>query len=151
VIQIPPPGEETKIYFTDQLKPVPTSPPAAIALTVDGNTKQPRKVVNGVISFNASPETFRRGDVDSNGKLELTDVIRFLNFQFVGTVESLECMDAADVDDNGQLDLTDAIRILNFLYTGTAGPPEPPGHLQCGSDSTPDGLDPCQYPPGSCL
>ncbi len=89
---------------------------------------------------------FRRGDVDGNGIMELTDVIRFLNYQFVGTIQAIDCRDAADIDDSGDLDLTDAIRSLNFQFAGTAGAPEPPGPYQCGIDPTVDALD-CKTSP----
>ncbi len=84
-------------------------------------------------------ERFRRGDVDGNGALELTDVIRALNFVFADG-EPLDCLDAADIDDNGELELTDMIRSLNYQFTGTAAGPEPPGSFACGIDPTNDFL-----------
>jgi len=89
---------------------------------------------------------FRRGDIDGNGRLDLTDIIKFLNYQFVGSVETLDCEDAADIDDNGILDLSDAIRSLNFQFTGSASAPEPPGSEQCGFDTTFDSLTCTKYP-----
>ncbi len=93
-------------------------------------------------------DQFRRGDVDGNGALEVTDVIKALDFQFVGG-EVLDCLDAADTDDNGELELTDAIRSLNYQFLGTASAPEPPGPYRCGIDPTIDGLT-CESPP-ACL
>jgi hypothetical protein len=62
----------------------------------------------------------------------------------VGSVEDLDCLDAADVDDNGKLDVADAIRNLNYQFVGSAAMPESPGPFQCGPDPTrEDGLD-CQ-------
>ncbi len=86
---------------------------------------------------------FKRGDVDGNGVLELTDVIRSLNFKFVGGDIAVDCLDAADLDDNGALELTDDIRSLNYQFSGSAGPPEPPGPFNCDIDPTIDDLD-CQ-------
>jgi len=88
---------------------------------------------------------FRRGDVDLNGELGLTDCIRFLNYQFLGG-DPLDCPDAADVDDSGILDLTDAVRSLSYQFAGAAPEPEPPGPFRCGPDPTPDGLDCSRYP-----
>jgi hypothetical protein len=68
--------------------------------------------------------SFVRGDVDLNGRIELTDPVRTLNFLFLGTGVVL-CMDAADADDNGRLELTDAVRELNYLFLGTGVIPEP--------------------------
>jgi len=93
---------------------------------------------------------FRRGDADTNGTVELTDVIRALSWQFVGGVE-IPCLDAADIDDDGEITLTDAIRSLNYQFVGVAGTmPEPPGPLECGPDAGPDSLPDCVYPPESC-
>ncbi len=95
-------------------------------------------------------EDFKRGDVDGNGVLELTDVIRSLNFKFLGNT-GIECPDAADVDDNGALELTDDIRSLNFQFAGISGTvPAPPGPLTCGPDENPDTLPPCNYPLERC-
>ncbi len=88
------------------------------------------------------PERFIRGDADGNRKLELTDAIKALTFQFLGGVD-LDCIDAADVDDSGVLDLSDAIRSLNYQFTGTAEAPEPPGPFECGIDPTIDNIE-CQ-------
>jgi len=89
---------------------------------------------------------FRRGDTDGSGTLDLTDVIRALNFQFVGEL-SLDCQDAADVDDDGEISLTDAIRSLGYQFVGTPGTiPEPPGPFACGTDPSPDDLPACDYP-----
>jgi hypothetical protein len=87
-------------------------------------------------------ETFRRGDTDSSGRLEITDAIALLGFLFLGTREPA-CPDAADADDNGRLEITDAIRILAFLFTGGPEPPAP-GARSCGPDPTPDALGPCR-------
>jgi len=93
---------------------------------------------------------FKRGDVDGNGAIELTDVIRALTFQFVGGV-AIDCQDTADVDDDGQITLTDAIRSLNYQFAGIAGAvPESPGPLACGPDVNDDALPPCVYPDTSC-
>ena len=95
---------------------------------------------------------FRRGDADGNGALELTDVIRSLNFKFVGGEQNIiACPDAADVDDNGLLELTDDIRSLNFQFVGVEGTlPESPGPFNCGPDVNEDSLPDCEYPKETC-
>jgi hypothetical protein len=95
------------------------------------------------------PEAFRRGDVDTNRVLEITDAISLLNFLFLGTGAAPVCPDSADGDDNGTLELTDAIRVLQFLFLGGAEPPAP-GSFACGPDPTPDELGPCGYDPARC-
>jgi len=97
------------------------------------------------------PLRFLRGDCNDDGQLNVADVINFLNYQFVGSIESPGCFDSCDADDNGTLDVADAVRSLNYLFTGTASVPEPPGPFECGTDPTIDELgcesfDGCQEP-----
>jgi hypothetical protein len=80
--------------------------------------------------------TFRRGDANASGTLELTDAIVVLGYLFLGS-ERPACADAADANDNGTLELTDAIFILNYLFLGSR-PPPPPGPNACGVDPTPE-------------
>jgi hypothetical protein len=83
---------------------------------------------------------FRRGDVDGDGTVNITDAISLLGFLFLGS-DPPPCLDAADTDDNGRLVLTDAIAILNFLFqSGT--PLAPPG-TTCGPDAEPDTMGDC--------
>ncbi len=127
-----------------------------LLISQDGNSEEMVTVLVTLVigcSYCEDPakrEVFIRGDVDENGKLELTDVIRFLNFQFVGGEVEIHCKDAADVDDNGFLELTDAIRSLNFQFTGTASAPEPPGPRECGPDLNDDEFPDCEYPEDRC-
>jgi len=104
-----------------------------------------------ILKFDAVPLTpsFLRGDSNEDGELDLSDVVKFLNYQFAGN-EALNCHDAADVDDDGELALTDAIRSLNYQFTGTAAAPEPPGPFECGPDVNPDEFPPCEYPGENC-
>jgi len=81
-------------------------------------------------------EIFRRGDVDGNGNIELTDPINNLTYQFLG-LYSPECLDACDWDDNGLVDISDPIANLTHQFLG--GPPSPlPGVDSCGPDPTED-------------
>ncbi|MEM7234920.1 MAG: VCBS repeat-containing protein, partial [Planctomycetota bacterium] len=81
--------------------------------------------------------TFRRGDIDGNGTLSLTDAISVLQFLFQGgTIPA--CPDAADTDDDGAIVLTDPIRLLTHLFLA-GPPPEAPGP-SCGIDPTADSL-----------
>ncbi len=82
--------------------------------------------------------SFKRGDVDFNGKLEITDPINNLAYQFLGTFTP-PCEDACDFDDNGKVEITDAIANLSHQFLGTA-PPAPPGKDSCGEDPTDDTL-----------
>jgi hypothetical protein len=84
--------------------------------------------------------SFRRADVDGNGRLEITDPILALGFLFLGN-EDPSCLDAVDADDSGVLDLSDAIVALTYLFLGGIEIP-PPGPSSCGPDPTEDPGDP---------
>jgi hypothetical protein len=83
---------------------------------------------------------FNRGDVDASGKLDLTDAIGALLYQFSGS--SIPCLDAADVNDDGKIDLTDPILLLTYMYLGGDPPMAPfdPTGVAKGEDPTADDL-----------
>jgi hypothetical protein len=88
--------------------------------------------------------SFRRGDTDGSGKLDLTDAIATLQFLYMGYTAPA-CKDAADTDDSGTLDLTDAIASLQFQFMGGTAPASP-GPVNCGPDPTPgDQYTECTY------
>jgi ELWxxDGT repeat protein len=80
---------------------------------------------------------FRRGEVNGDAAVDLTDTLRILNTLFLGA-DPPGCLDAADTDDTGHLDLTDAVYLLVYLFCG--GPAPPPPFSNCGVDATADGL-----------
>jgi hypothetical protein len=84
---------------------------------------------------------FRRGDSDSNGKVNLTDPIVTLTHLFRGGVTPT-CLDAADFNDDGIVEITDPILVLTFLFQGV-DLSTPPGPYDCGNDPTRDSLAPC--------
>ncbi|MEM7233838.1 MAG: hypothetical protein AAF517_16800, partial [Planctomycetota bacterium] len=76
------------------------------------------------------PTSFRRGDADATGRVDITDGIYIFSFLFLGG-ERPSCMEAADADFSGTLNITDGIFLLGFLFIGGALPPEP-GPVECG-------------------
>ncbi len=84
---------------------------------------------------------FIRGDVNSDGQLNLVDPITTLQYLFVAG--EMPCASAADFNDDSSLDLSDAINLLAFLFTG-GGSPEAPFPL-AGFDPVPDSLG-CAQP-----
>jgi hypothetical protein len=116
-----PPGE----YFlaANSFAPGETGP---YALRLDCTSPRPR---------------FARGDVDSNGAINVTDAIRILSFLFTGGNEP-ECLEAADVDDQGgtRPNITDAIALLNWLFLG-GRPPAPPVPREPQYSATSCGMD----------
>jgi hypothetical protein len=84
----------------------------------------------------ASGGEFRRGDVNGDGAIDISDPVKILFGLFAGL--DLACEDAADVDDSGVLDLSDVLRDLRYLFLEGAPPAAPwPG---CGIDPTDDSL-----------
>ncbi|MGE3163672.1 MAG: hypothetical protein AB7O52_02095 [Planctomycetota bacterium] len=83
--------------------------------------------------------TFVRGDCNSDGSVNIPDVIFLLNYLFAFGL-SPSCFSSCDVDDNGSLQLPDAIVALNYLFAGGSPPVSP--FPTAGTDPTPDTL-PC--------
>jgi len=93
----------------------------------------------------AGEETlFKRGDANSDGKVNISDVVYHFRYIFGGGVPPL-CLDSADTTDDGVLDLADAITTLSFLFVAGEPPAEP--FRACGTDPTPEKLDCLTYPP----
>ncbi len=63
-----------------------------------------------------------RGDVDRNGRLEITDAIDIIGFLYLGTFTPY-CMTVADSNADRVVDVSDLVAILSFLFYG--GPPLP--------------------------
>jgi hypothetical protein len=91
----------------------------------------------------ARETTFRRGDVDADGRLALTDVLALLNHLFRGAVVP-SCRKAADADDSGRLNIVDALTMVSQLFGQSSPLPEP--SESCGVDPTADDLDCGSFP-----
>ncbi|MDE0960433.1 MAG: dockerin type I repeat-containing protein [Planctomycetota bacterium] len=93
------------------------------------------------------PERFKRGDVNSDGGVDISDAIGTLSYLFQATPSP--CLDAVDTNDDGNVDISDAISVLNYIFAGGAEPPAP-GPNTCGIDSTADALDCPSYNTAIC-
>jgi hypothetical protein len=78
---------------------------------------------------------FRRGDVNADGIVNISDSNRLTNWLFLGG-EPAPCWDAADINDDSRIQLSDAVFLTNFLFN--LGPPPLPGPFACGLDPTID-------------
>jgi hypothetical protein len=87
--------------------------------------------------------SFRRGDSNSDGTLNLADPVHTLDALF-RSGPAPACADAADANDEGTLNVTDAVYTLNHLFRGGPAPPAP-GAEACGVDPTEDALPACTY------
>ena len=88
--------------------------------------------------------SFRRGDANLDGMIDVADPLTILaDFFFGGS--PIACVSAADGNDDGLFDLADPIYLLNYLFQEG---PEPPAPLDCGVDPTPDTS--CDAPDTGC-
>ena len=96
-----------------------------------------------VIGMKMHGPTFKRGDTNADGRLNIADAICALGYLFGGPADPCKtgvrnCMDSADANDDGKVDVADAIKILGHLFTQTG--PLPPPFETCGIDETDDAL-----------
>jgi hypothetical protein len=90
---------------------------------------------------------YRRGDVDGNGNIALTDAVRILRFLFQGgeigtcaptlNVDGSTNNGGADVEDRQDIQLTDAIQLLRFIFLNGQAPAAP--FPACGQSAAPLG------------
>jgi hypothetical protein len=73
---------------------------------------------------------FLRGDANDDGRIDISDAIWNLQWQFLGISEPA-CHMAADVNGDGQEDISDTIDLLTWLLLGGTPPPPIDG---CGVD-----------------
>ncbi len=83
---------------------------------------------------------FRRGDVNADAEVDISDAVLTLNFLFDPNIDPdvVQCRDAADVNDDGTVDISDPIYSLNYLFVDGPGIPTPTE--ECGDDPTEDDL-----------
>ena len=93
------------------------------------------------------PARFRRGDANSDGKVDISDAIRTFMFLFLGA-SAPRCLDTSDANDDGSVDISDGLHILNDFFREGTGIPDP-GPFGCGIDPTYDGLGCETYDCGS--
>jgi hypothetical protein len=86
--------------------------------------------------FTAPPPEFLRGDANSDGAFDISDVVSGLGYLFQG--QSVPCLVALDGNDDETVDISDSIYSLEALFGG--GPAPWPPHQQCGVDQTPGSL-----------
>jgi hypothetical protein len=68
--------------------------------------------------------SFRRGDANDDGEVNMSDGIFILDFLFRGGEDPI-CHDAADVDRSVGIDITDAVRVFQVLFLGEGEIPPP--------------------------
>jgi len=129
-------GPSTDLTFTNTLG----NPPIAIEISVAGAARSPATVPGSISMGN----TFRRGDVNGDSSVSISDPIYLLLHLF--STGPIQCQDAGDADDNGSLNLADAMYLLSYALSSGPAPLDP--FSTCGNDTTDDGLDCSQF--GGC-
>ncbi len=94
-------------------------------------------LVGLVESLGGAPAPLR-GDIDEDGRLNISDPISLLGFLFLSG-PAPHCDPVADASGDGVVDITDPIRILNFLFLGEGDlPAMTAAELEeCGAGSQP--------------
>ncbi len=83
---------------------------------------------------------FLRGDVNSSGRINLTDGTALFRHLFFSDPAALPCRESADVQNDGAIDISDGIYVLRWLFTGGPEPAAPgPSGAPCGYDPDPPG------------
>ena len=93
-----------------------------------------------VVDHNLSKvNSFKRGDVNGSGVINITDAMLIFFYAFLG--DPITCLDVADVNDDGAIDVSDPVYLLLMIYEGGPVPPLPGSNGICGSDPSPDALN----------
>lgn len=87
--------------------------------------------------------SFRRGDCNDDGRVDISDAVATLGFLFLGGGVR-GCDDACDSNDDGEVNISDPIALLSVLFLGQGAIP-PPGMDACGLDPTEDSLGCVHY------
>jgi len=93
-----------------------------ISVTVDDDLSCPGEAsLSRDVECTLALPNWKPCDTTGEGTLDLTDVINYLNYSFVGSYTP-DCVGALDCDGSGGLDLTDAIVSLNYQFVTGAEP-----------------------------
>ena len=91
--------------------------------------------------------TFRRGDANGDGGLNIADAVAALGILFGGAPPA-PCEETLDINDDGSTNIADAIFLLGALFV--PGQPQPPEPVSaCGPDTDGDAI-PCDLPALGC-
>jgi hypothetical protein len=121
-----------------QLRSLAYLPDSSLAADIAVGWTNPGFPIYGLPAGNS----FRRGDVNADGPLDITDALSLLRYLFQrGSVPS--CRKAADTNDDGRVNVGDAVSILQQILgrVESIAPPFP----ACGEDPTGDRLSCASY------
>lgn len=98
-----------------------------------------------VISDDPIEVEFIRGDINADGKYNLSDAVTLLRYLFSGYNLPYDCLDVADCNGDRKVDSADPIFLLGYLFSG--GRPFPAPFEECGAIEDGIAASPCvSYP-----
>jgi hypothetical protein len=103
-----------------------------VAIHIDDDSANEHVFWDNLTVEEVSLRPFRRGDCNADGRVDLSDAVKGLNWAFAGGAEP-PCQGACDSNDDGKNDVSDAVKTLSWLFTGGTAPPAP-GPTTCGDD-----------------
>ncbi len=112
-------GDSVDLVWTNTLG----TPPVQNNLVV-GGASIPPTAIDGTITF--SPAPFVRGDMNTDGGLNIADVFAAEDYIFLGG-DTPDCLAALDSNSDNQVDIADIIFLLTYLFLAgdTPGAPFP--------------------------
>ena len=75
-------------------------------------------------AFEIDVRNFKLGDVNDDGKISNTDVLRIFRYIYSSTSYPLPIFEAADVNCDGKVSNTDVLRIFRYIYSSSLYPLE---------------------------
>lgn len=107
-------------------------PPVTSVVVVAGSSLFPLRTP-GLIELPVL--SFRRGDGNHDGGVDLADALFLGEFLFDPDVNDVPCREACEVNGDGRIDIADMVYTLSYLFGGGPAPGAPfPG---CGADPDP--------------
>lgn len=107
-----------------ELRDSPGEFPIRNVFTVVGESVLPQLVGGTFEVLQPLPIRFRRGFVNRDLEVDISDAIYLLSWLFAAGPEPT-CMAAANANGQGKVDLSDAIWLLNWVFLGGPRPPDP--------------------------
>ncbi len=132
-------GEVYPIRYSDSLG----DPPVQVLFVVNGYEVRPA-TRPGWVSIPRIE--FIRGDPTEDGKVDIADPVRILDWLFLGGSKP-GCLDATDANASGEVNIADPIYLLSYLFLGGPKPPVP--FPFCGAEPSVLGCERHKYCEGS--
>jgi hypothetical protein len=145
-VTVPPDARPAQTFQVALQDSCPTLVPAGsignflVFATPEGRLeKVSPQLSGGSVTVGPRSSAFRRGDVNTDARVDVSDPVALLDALFRGGA-SLSCLAAADANDDGEVDISDAVHLLLYQFGG-GREPQFPGPDCCGEDLTQNGRD----------